>query len=144
MTTTAAPYDARFHGDSDSRWLGWVSLCFLGLNLLLMIVVVYLWRYRPPAGMGVAEEATSPVVSLMQAGTKAESIPSAPSTPSQSLSTAQETTGLETGPIMSETGSEEHPSAVAPSAATSDTGSPVSSVLMEGKGRDHRAGGLNP
>ncbi len=79
MTTMAASSDARSREDAGSKWLGWVSIGFLGLNLLLLAAVLFLWRYRLPASMGVAREEAAPVASSAEVAAKAEPVSPAPS-----------------------------------------------------------------
>lgn len=78
MTTMVASSDARSRENAGSKWLGWVSIGFLGLNLLLLAAVLFLWRYRLPAGMGVAREEVAPIASSVEVAAEAEPV-SAPS-----------------------------------------------------------------
>lgn len=79
MTTTVASYGAQPREDSSPQWLGWVSMGFLGLNLLLLIAVLFLWRYRLPASVETVREETAPIVSSAAVAPEVESLPPAQS-----------------------------------------------------------------
>jgi len=136
MTTIVASSDARSREDAGSKWLGWVSIGFLGLNLLLLAAVLFLWRYRLPAGMGVAKEEAAPVASSVEVAAEAEPV-SAPSSLQQAPLDEPVTASRQAQPLSREpvkgnsvqgNGTQ---SAAAPSTTASDAGVTLASPLTE-------------
>ena len=136
MTTIVASSDARSREDAGSKWWGWVSVGFLGLNLLLLAAVLFLWRYRLPAGMGVAKEEAAPVASSVEVAARAEPV-SAPSALRQAPLDEPVTASRQAQPLSREpvkgnsvqgNGTQ---SAAAPSTTASDAGVTLASPLTE-------------